>query len=212
MSEFLCAPSGAPVEKVTTFVMGQRAGVAHLLLLYHPYAGIQLPAGTVEEGESAVDAALREAQEESGLEGLEWGEMLGVEREELPPARGVISLSTPVYTTPDLSSAARAELRRGLGVELVRAEGDFLQVRFFEHNRYPEPEYLTFDLLGWVPAQTVANTRIRYFARLVAPAGTPSSWTHFNDYHNFRLCWHGLNDLPELVDSQAHWLAYLPAR
>jgi 8-oxo-dGTP pyrophosphatase MutT (NUDIX family) len=75
---------GAPVEKVTTFVLDRRAGVACLLLLYHPYAGIQLPAGTVEAGESAKVAALREAQEETDLEGLVWGELLGEEREELP--------------------------------------------------------------------------------------------------------------------------------
>jgi 8-oxo-dGTP pyrophosphatase MutT (NUDIX family) len=71
-----------PAEKVTIFVMGERAGAAEILFLYHPHAGIQLPAGTVDVGESAMEAALREAQEETGLQGLVWGGMLGEEREE----------------------------------------------------------------------------------------------------------------------------------
>ena len=35
---------------------------------YFPEAGLQVPAGTVEEGESPHDAVLREAYEESGLQ------------------------------------------------------------------------------------------------------------------------------------------------
>ncbi len=44
-----------------------------LLLFTHPRspeAGIQVPAGSVEEGEDPADAALREAFEETGLSGL----------------------------------------------------------------------------------------------------------------------------------------------
>lgn len=44
-----------------------------LLLFTHPLspeAGIQVPAGSVEEGEDPGDAALREAHEEAGLSGL----------------------------------------------------------------------------------------------------------------------------------------------
>lgn len=212
MNESKPVPTGAAVEKVTAFVMQQREGIDELLLLYHPYAGIQLPAGTVEIGESAKMAALREAQEETGLEGLTWGGMLGVERETLSPGTGVMALSTPVYTTPDLTSEARAELRRGLAVEVVRADGNFVQVRFTETDRYPDPQYMTFELLGWVPAHSVAGERIRHFAWMTAPPSTPRSWTHFQDFHNFTLRWHRLDDLPELVAPQAPWLRFLSAR
>ncbi|MCC6457577.1 MAG: hypothetical protein IT328_21655 [Caldilineaceae bacterium] len=164
----------------------------------------------MELGESAMAAALREAQEETGLHDLVWGGMLGVEREELPPGEGIVALTTPVYTTPDVKSAARAELRRGLTVEIVRAADGFLQVRFSENDRYPDPHYVTFEVLGWIPADAVAGVRIRHFAWLTAPDSTPRSWTHFDDNHNFTLRWHRLDALPELVAPQAPWLRFLP--
>jgi len=44
---------------------------------HHPEAGIQVPTGTIEQGESPEDAALREAFEETGLSNLEIGTFLG---------------------------------------------------------------------------------------------------------------------------------------
>jgi 8-oxo-dGTP diphosphatase len=50
---------------------------------HHPEAGIQVPAGTVEEDESPREAVLREAQEESGLDDLEIRSYLGVREHDL---------------------------------------------------------------------------------------------------------------------------------
>ncbi len=50
-----------------------------------PEAGIQVPGGTVEEGESLSTAVLREATEETGLQGLVIARYLGSERYELRP-------------------------------------------------------------------------------------------------------------------------------
>lgn len=201
---------GAPVEKVTAFVMGQRAGVDELLFLYHPHAGIQLPAGTVETGESAMVAALREAEEETGLKELVWGGLLGEEREELPLEQGVIALTTPVYTRPDETSLAMGAIRRGFLVEVKRAQDDFLQIRYFETDRYPDATYMSFELLGWIPANALSGVRIRYFAWMTPPNDTPSSWTNYEDFHTFTLRWHRLDALPQLVAPQAPWLRFLP--
>jgi len=51
----------------------------------HPEAGIQVPAGTIEEGESPDEAALREAREETGLHELEICSFLGVREHDLSP-------------------------------------------------------------------------------------------------------------------------------
>ena len=48
------------LEKVTAFVTRERTAWGELLLFRHPFAGIQLPAGTVEPGESPDEAVVRE--------------------------------------------------------------------------------------------------------------------------------------------------------
>jgi 8-oxo-dGTP diphosphatase len=50
---------------------------------HHPEAGIQVPAGTVEEDESPREAVLREAREETGLDDLEIQSYLGVREHDL---------------------------------------------------------------------------------------------------------------------------------
>ncbi|MGI8968203.1 MAG: NUDIX hydrolase [Chloroflexota bacterium] len=57
-----------------------------LLVFRHPdapEAGIQVPAGTVEEGEDSHAAVLREATEETGLTGLKIASFLGEQRRDM---------------------------------------------------------------------------------------------------------------------------------
>ncbi|MCO5222401.1 MAG: NUDIX domain-containing protein [Thermomicrobiales bacterium] len=49
----------------------------------HPEAGIQVPAGTMRDGESPEEAVIREATEETGLSGLEPVRLLGVARRDM---------------------------------------------------------------------------------------------------------------------------------
>lgn len=59
-----------------------------IVLLYHPdhpEAGIQVPAGTMESGETPEAAVLREAFEETGIEGLEIVRFLGRVRIDMRP-------------------------------------------------------------------------------------------------------------------------------
>ncbi|RWU22943.1 DNA mismatch repair protein MutT [Pseudomonas alkylphenolica] len=48
-------------------VVLSRAQVPGILLFRHPLAGVQLVKGTIEQGESPREAALRELREESGI-------------------------------------------------------------------------------------------------------------------------------------------------
>lgn len=50
-------------------------------------SGIQVPAGTIEPGELAADAALREAYEETGLPGLRLVRYLGAGEYDMRPAQ-----------------------------------------------------------------------------------------------------------------------------
>lgn len=60
-------------KKVHAYVTREKEGVMQLLVFKHrdiPEAGIQVPGGTVDEGETLEAAILRELQEESGLRHL----------------------------------------------------------------------------------------------------------------------------------------------
>ncbi len=71
------------VEKVAAYVTRSN----HLLVFRHVNsdAGIQVPAGTLEPDESPDDGVLREAQEETGLEGLTIRRFLGTRDHDMSP-------------------------------------------------------------------------------------------------------------------------------
>lgn len=52
---------------------------------HHPEAGLQVPGGTIEEGETPLAAVLREAHEETGLTDLTVRSYLGVREYDLHP-------------------------------------------------------------------------------------------------------------------------------
>ncbi len=73
-----------PVLKRKAFAYITHRG--RLLVFRHPLApeaGIQVPAGTIEPGESPAEAVLREAAEETGLSGLTVACFLGERRRDM---------------------------------------------------------------------------------------------------------------------------------
>lgn len=54
--------------KSCPIVLRERGGVLQILAFEHPLAGRQLVKGSIEPGESAADAAVRELREEAGLQ------------------------------------------------------------------------------------------------------------------------------------------------
>jgi 8-oxo-dGTP pyrophosphatase MutT (NUDIX family) len=71
------------LPKVTAFITRAAPGGRDLLLFRHPTAGVQIPAGTVEEGEAIERAVLREVAEETGLENVRLVTLIG-QRAEMP--------------------------------------------------------------------------------------------------------------------------------
>jgi 8-oxo-dGTP pyrophosphatase MutT (NUDIX family) len=198
------------IEKVNAFTTPTIGPGTDLLLLQHPYASIQLPAGTVEAGETPEQAVLREAYEETGLQPLTILEYLGAKQTSLPADLRLIHQPTRVYARPDATSFDWAYLRIGIQVNLLRKSAGFSQISYEEPDREPNPQYTTMQITGWVPDQALTNTSIRHFFLLDFKGSTPARWTVFSDNHNFKLFWVSLSDAPALISPyQAHWLAYL---
>lgn len=197
------------VEKVTIFVT-RRSDKGHDLLLFeHPSAGIQIPAGTVEVGEEPEAAARRETAEETGLDDFTAHRYLGSVDEVLPETRRIIAEHTKVYARPDTSSFDWAQLRRGLVVHLERQVPGFGHVIYEEWDQVANPRYISFQITGWVPAQTLAEIRRRHFFHLEYHAATPERWVVETDNHHFELFWAPLQALPPIVEPQNTWLAWL---
>lgn len=75
-------------EKVYAYIVHPFCNRDHLLVFRHldfPEAGIQVPGGTVEPGEPLQAAAMREAFEETGLNGLHLVDKLGMVRFDMQP-------------------------------------------------------------------------------------------------------------------------------
>lgn len=223
------------LEKVTAFIT--RSQGADLLLLQHPTAGLQLPAGTVEEGETPEQAVLREVREETGLEtarpsdrpgggyydaGVRLVQLIGLLDHNLPASQRVVLRRTPVYSRPAGDSSAWAEFRRGIQVEVLRHANGFTQASYSEPDRYPpalereEPVYPTYQITGWVPEEALcgATRRYLYHLELVGAArnqrsAAPERWSVYAGGQIFQLFWAPFSNLPELVYPQNIILAYV---
>jgi 8-oxo-dGTP pyrophosphatase MutT (NUDIX family) len=55
------------IQKAAACLVRKSARGPELLVFRHPLAGIQIPKGSIETGEDAAEAALRELAEESGV-------------------------------------------------------------------------------------------------------------------------------------------------
>ena len=197
------------LEKVTAFVTRSGQQGDELLLFQHPFSGVQIPAGTVEAGETPEEAVRREGAEETGLSGIELRASLGSDDWHLPGHLRLIAERTTVYARPDPDSFDWCYLPRGTMVHVERAVPGFTQVTFQEWDRWPDRSYLSMRITGWVPDEALARVRRRHFFHLVHPGDTPPRWEVPVDNHRFTLFWAPLARLPRPISPQDTWLAFL---
>ena len=199
------------VEKVTAFVTRERNGVRELLLFRHPTAGIQIPAGTVEDGETPETAVIREVYEETGLRGVNIEQSLGCFENELEENERIVAKTTPVYTNPSPSSNVyKEELTGGLTVNYNSSHTDFTHVSYVESDSAPDPTRIRCHITGWVPSENLSARKTRYFFRLTALEETVEEWAVKGDRgHIFTLFWAPISALPPLVSPQDKWLDYV---
>lgn len=153
----------AGIEKVTAFVTRMMNDRRELLLFQHPYAGIQIPAGTVQPGEAPEAAAVRESQEETGLHDITIDHYLGMQEVVLPDTQRMLLQSTRVYARPDPMSFNWIQLTRGLSVTVERESNDFTQISYQEWDRLAEPAYVSYQISGWVPSGVLIQFHRRMY-------------------------------------------------
>lgn len=196
------------IQKVTAFILRQHTTGPQLLLINHPHAGVQIPAGTVELGEEPETAVLREAAEETGLTDTAINERLGSREATLPEDQAFICSPTPVFSRPDPASFDWARFRSGIQVTVLRQLGGYTQVSYTEPDRFPDPEYITCQITGWVPDDSLTRRRVRHFFLLDHHGETPSTWETTDDNHTFNLFWAPVDQIPELAYPQNEWLQF----
>jgi 8-oxo-dGTP pyrophosphatase MutT (NUDIX family) len=197
------------LTEVTSFVV--RPGAREVLLLRHPFAGIQFPAGAVEDGETPEAAALRVAAEETGLATLGAPRPAGGTVEEVVGAGWLVAETTPVSLRPDARSSAWAILRRGVSVTSEREQDGWVQVTWEEVDSLPSPQYLTARITGWVRREALTRVRRRWFFVLPFEAETPAAWVVDGDGGDRALFWSPIERLPAILPPQDQWIPYLTA-
>lgn len=197
------------LEKVTAFVQRKLPTGLELLLLHHPFFGYQLPAGTVQIGETPLTAVIREVAEETGLKNVPVKEELGSQDTILPPDKAVLVSATKVFSRPDPTSFDWIEITPGLWIDVHRRQGGYAHITFKEPDQYPEPNYTTYQITGWVPEDVLSQIQRRFFFLLEFNAQTPPTWKVNSDYHTFTLSWIPLDELPRLLPPFDEWLSVL---
>jgi 8-oxo-dGTP pyrophosphatase MutT (NUDIX family) len=203
--------SEAELRKVTCFIIRDGAAGPDVLLLRHPFAGLQFPAGTVEPGEAPAAAALREAREEGGLPALEYVRQVAEALEPLAPSAAVALVTTPMYPRPDPASHSWSVLRNGFNVTVEREDQGFVHVTYEENDRNPDPQYVTYRLTGWVAASALTRVKRRFFYVLPFTGETPDAWEVTDDGHTWTVFWASVRGLPPIIPPQDAWVAHLTA-
>jgi 8-oxo-dGTP pyrophosphatase MutT (NUDIX family) len=196
------------VEKVSAFVTKDGELGPELLVFRHPLAGIQVPAGTVEFGETPEQAVIREVAEESGIKQSKVLSMLSEMIEPLPDGQKVVRRMTKIFDSPDndASSAGGYCLSRGNPVYVTGEAGDFSEIVCEVLDMNQDPPVSVPEVRGYVRTSILGSEVKRYLYHLASFEQTAATWSIFVDGHKFQLFWSALSSQTRLHPYQDPWL------
>ncbi|MFN8373982.1 MAG: NUDIX domain-containing protein [Anaerolineae bacterium] len=195
------------VRKATAFITRDTTHGREVLIFRHPLAGIQLPAGTVEAGETVEQGVLREVLEETGLSSVHIVEHLGVIELKYDGILRRVVKDVPLLETP-AGAATDCLMERGILVNLNEERGKYASVT---HRDDLDPYFTHPAITGWVLSEAVQPHQVvRHLFHLQTTEPTPDTWEHFaEDTYQFRFYWVSVNDRPTLAGAQQSWWDYV---
>ncbi len=189
-------------RKVTCFVTRGSGTIAELCVFWHAGSGIQVPAGTVEDGETFEDGARREVFEETALSGLKLAGHLGSTVHDLRGAGwGVVRRNVELRVGPGMDAAkTRWKLDPGGYVDVVERAAGFARVVWAERDLDSANGIVYARLEGWVSDDDLHAEQERRFYHFRAPVDSPDTWrTLENQRYEFTLYWVPLTPKPTLL-------------
>ena len=195
------------VEKVTAFITRWQNETAEMLVLHHPLAGHQLPAGTVEIDEPPEKALLREVVEETQLVDVEIIAHLDTIESTLSDDEGIILLATKLFSSPSYDASSEGFiLERGLPVQVKNVIGKYSEILCNPMDLHQQPAVRQLDVSGYVRSSVLGKQVRRHLYQLRPTTQTPESWSVQADGHLFEFHWHKLDPRPILHPDQSDWL------
>jgi len=208
-----------PIQKVTALITRDAATGRELLIFRRPDDGtIQVPAGTVEDGEPPDDAVLRETAEETGLTAVRVIAKLAVETVPLSHNARLLMTDQLLRSTPTSPAAPDALLlKRGLTVMLIETSAAWARIHYRESSYNPTTKVFgtLWEAHGWLSLSALTQHVVRHFYHLTPTAPTSDQWTVIDsgdDERILELYWQPLDGETHLLPSQAAWVEQYRAR
>ena len=197
-------------RKVTCFVTRRSGPTAELCVFRHAGAGIQVPAGTVEDTETFEDGARREAFEETALRGLELAGSLGSQVHDLRGAAwGIVCRDVELRVGPGVDAAkTRWTLGQNGYVDVIERAPGFARIVWAERDLESTDGIVYARFEGWLSDDDLYAEQERRFYHFRAPVDSPDRWqTLENQRYEFNLYWVPLAPKPTLlIASNQAWL------
>ena len=164
-----------------------------------------MPAGTIEPGESAAAAAIREVQEETGITATD-PVLLTTATTALHEGQRAMLEPTDLRAGPGPDAERLGvTLRRGLPCRVAAIIDGSAEIVFEEMTNANPPKVIR-RFSGWVPQAALAGSLERSFFYMQTPREA-DQWSWFaEDRHWFECYWVPLVPKPVLVEAQQLWV------
>lgn len=191
------------VEHVVLFITRKKDDFTELLVLDHPYEGLSLIKGTIEEHEMPIEASHRVGFEQTLLGDLEMVFEIKSEACLLGRDQKCLKCRGNVYARASRQAAQWAHLPKGVQVTVVDSTEDFSQVEYVEFDDFNNPNMVTYRIKGWIENRHLtSDTKWHYYH--FQTNTSKASWTSNVMDTTCGMKWVALKDVAYLTDGHMH--------